>query len=380
MTVWKDPKTGRYRYKFKHKGQQYGKKGIVTRKAAAEQEAAEKKKLKGPETLTVSFHELATQYLDFMQPRIAKNTYRSKKLIFKSFLSFIDPAPSKQPAKDEERERVSTFPADAVTEIQILKFLEKVREGSKSEDGNKRANRYLRELNTLYNWGYKKRLARENPPATAEPYPEDQFIKYVPPVEDIDKVLMAANREEMELVIVLYHTAGRISEILRLIWEDVNFERRWVRLWTRKRRGGKAEEDYLQFTTALETTLKARWKSRDKKSPYVFTNPRTGTKYTRDEKFIRHLMENLCARAGVKPFTFHSIRHHVASILKDSGKATVGQIQKFLRHRRMTTTENYLHDLSPEVREIADILDSKRHPWGTPLGETTVIEGSGGNN
>jgi len=160
----------------------------------------------------------------------------------------------------------------------------------------------------------------------------------------------------------------------------VNFERRWVRLWTRKRRGGKAEEDYLQFTTALETTLKARWKSRDKKSPYVFTNPRTGTKYTRDEKFIRHLMENLCARAGVKPFTFHSIRHHVASILKDSGKATVGQIQKFLRHRRMTTTENYLHDLSPEVREIADILDSKRHPWGTPLGETTVIEGSGGNN
>jgi len=95
------------------------------------------------------------------------------------------------------------------------------------------------------------------------------------------------------------------------------------------------------------------------------------------------LMENLCARARVKSFTFHSIRHHVASILKDSGKATVPQIQKFLRHRRMTTTENYLHDLSPEVREMADILDSKGHllghPWGTPLGENTVREGSGGH-
>lgn len=261
--------------------------------------------------------------------------------------------------------------------MQILKFLDKVRgEAAGYQDGSKRANRYLREINTLYNWGYKKRLTRENPASSAERFLEEPFRKYVPPSEDIDKVLMAANREEMELVIVLYQTAGRISEILNLTWEDVNFEHRWVRLWTKKRKGGRFEADYLQFTIALETRLKAKWKSRDTESPYVFTNTKTGTKYTRDEKFIRDLMPNLCARAQVKPFTFHSIRHHVASVLKDSGKATVGQIQKFLRHRRMTTTENYLHDLKPEVREIADILDSKGYPWGTPLREKTVQERS----
>jgi len=48
----------------------------------------------------------------------------------------------------------------------------------------------------------------------------------------------------MDLLTVLYHTLGRIGEVLRLNWEDINFEKKWVRLSTRKRRGGELEADY----------------------------------------------------------------------------------------------------------------------------------------
>ncbi len=46
----------------------------------------------------------------------------------------------------------------------------------------------------------------------------------------------------------------------------------------------------------------------------------------------------------------------VASIINDSGKATLGQIQQFLRHRRQATTEIYLHEFTRDQTEVASIL------------------------
>lgn len=72
------------------------------------------------------------------------------------------------------------------------------------------------------------------------------------------------------------------------------------------------------------------------------------------------MMEQLCEKAGVKKFGFHAIRHHVAMILEDSGKATLREIQKMLRHQRPTTTDKYLEGLSPAMEKVADILDEPK--------------------
>ena len=66
-----------------------------------------------------------------------------------------------------------------------------------------------------------------NPFRTVEGYPEQKYVRYVPPPEDIDAARMAATAEERDLFDALYFTAGRLSEILNLVWErDINFERR----------------------------------------------------------------------------------------------------------------------------------------------------------
>ncbi len=70
-------------------------------------------------------------------------------------------------------------------------------------------------------------------------------------------------------------------------------------------------------------------------------------------------MKNLCQKASVKPFGFHAIRHHVASVINDSGKASMKQIQVLLRHRRQSTTEIYLHSIGEGIRQAILILDEQ---------------------
>ena len=69
------------------------------------------------------------------------------------------------------------------------------------------------------------------------------------------------------------------------------------------------------------------------------------------------MMASLCRKAGVKAFGFHAIRHHVASVVNDSGKASMKQIQILLRHKRQSTTETYLHVMGEGIRDAISILD-----------------------
>ena len=136
----------------------------------------------------------------------------------------------------------------------------------------------------------------------------------------------------------------------RTSYDCINFEQRWVRLYTRKRRGGQLEAVYKPMNKTLYGTLYARWKRRDKSDPHVL-------QYNQDE--LDHMMENLCKRANVKPFGFHAIRHHVASVINDSRKASMKQIQGLLGHKRQSATEEYLHFIGSALYDAAEVLDGE---------------------
>jgi site-specific recombinase XerD len=357
MSVWLDEKTKKYRAKFMLDGKTYWKKGFKTKQAAKDWEADERKKIKNPPPPMIdiiSFVTLSDRYLDHCQARMQKNTWRAKAHYYSKLLEFMN----------------GDFPAEELTKIQALDFLEQ----TLRKEGSKVANRHLKDLKALYGWGFLNDLVKTNPCKTIEPFPEAKSVKYVPPAEDIDKCLMAASQEDMDLLVCLYHTGGRIGEILRLSWEDVNLEKRSIILWTRKRRGGQLEPDKLSMAESLHSLLVRRWQNRNKESQFVFCK-QNGQCFSYQSK--RNLMADLCERAKVKPFGFHAIRHHVASILADSGKATLTQIQRFLRHRRPSTTENYLHEVSRDLVEVAGILDEKKgHQSGHQTKSEVAPEGT----
>jgi integrase len=294
-----------------------------------------KRELKKTEKLAAqkTFYDISALYLEDCEARFQLNTWRQKAFVYRSFLAFLGSNP----------------PIEGITKQHITAYLQARRE----RDGNKAANRDLRDLKALYNWAINHDYLVNNPCKGIERYPEDSAPPYVPPAEDIDKVILAAQPDEMDLILVLYHTLGRIGEVLRMTWEDVNLEQRWVRLWTRKRKGGELQRDNLPMGDVLYEILARRWKNRDKESQYVFPRFRD----LRNKTY--RLMRRLCRRAGVKEFGFHAIRHHVASVLQDSGKATVKEIQLLLRHRRQSTTDKYLHLIERHLRDAVNILDER---------------------
>lgn len=59
----------------------------------------------------------------------------------------------------------------------------------------------------------------------------------------------------------------------------------------------------------------------------------------------REVLKNLCAKAEVRPFGFHALRHAGASLM-DNCDVPLGSIQTILGHDNRTTTEIYLHSIN----------------------------------
>jgi len=332
MGVWKDKEKGYWVAKFRFQNRQYKKTGFKTRTKALQWEVKKRAELNAPmiETPSIYFQELATDYLNDCTLRMVKNTVRQKAFVFRSFLSFLG----------------SDRPVEVITKQQINEYLTK----RALQDGNKASNRDLKDLKALFNWGINQdKIDMKNPCKNIPALPEEPPERYTPSIGDVIKILLIAEGDLQDFISTVFHTLGRRSEVNNLTWDDVNFEAKRIRLYTRKRRGGQLEENWLPVNEKLYDILYARFQKRDRQSQNVF-----GFDFYKEP--YKSMMERLCQKADVKPFGFTGIRRSVASYLNDPAKASMKQIQILMRHKRQTTTEIYLDNIAKDIRDVAEIL------------------------
>lgn len=135
-------------------------------------------------------------------------------------------------------------------------------------------------------------------------------------------------------------------------WPDIDFERRTVRLWTKKRKGGGLEFDLIPMTGELRVAMLEH--KRTARSVFVFSQA--------DGQPLSHdldIMDKLCEKHGVLRFGFHGIRHLSASMLDKAGKP-LSLIQAILRHKSATTTARYLHSLCGARAELDDVFSARK--------------------
>lgn len=215
-------------------------------------------------------------------------------------------------------------------------------------------NKERTELNTLFNWARKRNLVPFNPVSVIERIGYRPAKKPIWTPQEFTRLLLAAGPER-PFILTLVHTLARVDEIHRLKWTDVNFERRMVRLSSRKGRGSGWEEDWIGMNEDLYQILWGLWQKADspRESDYVFTNPKTGNRYGYRYKLFR----GICRRANVPNYGYHSIRRFVASYLYDKEKVSLPVVSRLLRHKNLQTTERYLQAIEPRYREAIALLE-----------------------
>jgi integrase len=218
-------------------------------------------------------------------------------------------------------------------------------------------------LRATFNFAKKRKWVSSNPLDGIDMFPVEKRVRYVPPSEDIDKVIAAADPDTQDYLWALRESMGRMSEINRMTWEDVNLEDGYVILYTRKKKGGNLTPRKVWMTDELLEVLSRRYEERDKSKPWVFWHTywssKTGKKEQGPYQNRRKFMRTLCRKAGVRYFRFLPLRHSGASIM-DNNNVPIGTIQRILGHENRTTTEVYLHSIGQAEREAMSIYERAR--------------------
>ena len=226
------------------------------------------------------------------------------------------------------------------------------------------ANKELRCLRSLFNFGKKKKLVLNNPTDDLDFLPVEKKLKHVPSPKEIDKLIAAVETEDLaDYLWAVRETMARVSEINRLTWDDVSFRDRHVVLYTRKKRGGHLTPRKIHMTQQLFEMLSRRHTQRDPSKPWVFWhsywNNKGGERVEGPYKNRRKALKALCKKAGVKYSGFHALRHSGASVMENNN-VPLGDIQKILGHENISTTEIYLHTLGDSQRRAIEIYEQAR--------------------
>ena len=124
------------------------------------------------------------------------------------------------------------------------------------------ANKDFRNFKATFNFGIKKKYISKNPTEGIEFFPVEKKIKYIPPIEDIDKVIAVAEPDEQDFLCSVRETMTRVSEINCLTWDDVDLENQSVTLYTRKKKGGHLTPRRVPMTKKLHEILVRRYENR----------------------------------------------------------------------------------------------------------------------
>lgn len=342
MSIYLEKGRG-WKYNFIQNGRRFQKGYYRTKKEAKEAEAKKREKLKNPATETQTptdmvFFDLVNRRLDHLEAYNSVKHYRDTRYMAKRWTARWGEMMCSDILRDD---------------IQDFIFLRR-------KTSHFTANKEIRYLRALFNFGLKKGWITNNPTTNIPFLPVEKRINHVPSPEDIEKVISVAKPEVQEYLWTIRDTMGRMSEINRLTWNDVDLVEKTVTLYTRKKRGGSLTPRKVPMTDRLYKILLHRFKEKDKKNPWVFwhtyTSSKTKEKVTGPYQERKRIMKTLCKKAGVKYFRFHALRHSSASVM-DNNNVSIGAIQRILGHENRTTTEIYLHSIGSSERDAINVYE-----------------------
>ena len=215
-------------------------------------------------------------------------------------------------------------------------------------------NREMRLLSRIFKLAVTNRQLAENPCRHVELLKGEQArTRYLLPEEEerLMEVLAKGNAYFHSVVILDINTGLRISELLSLRTGDVDFHRDVIYV-----RETKTDEDReVPMNNTVRELMKTLVdQSSNRGYEYLFTNPKTGTRY----KDIKTAWHNACRKAGIENLRVHDLRHTFGTRAADAGVPLVA-IGKVMGHASIQTTMRYAHATDEGKRRAVQALERK---------------------
>ncbi|WP_246608681.1 tyrosine-type recombinase/integrase [Paenibacillus agaridevorans] len=159
------------------------------------------------------------------------------------------------------------------------------------------------------------------------------------------------NQKHKALLMLSYSSGLRVSEVVKLRHEDIDVERKTLRV-----RQGKGRKDRLtSLSDHALAVLHSYLIQHGDTEPWLFPGQYAGKPLT--ERTAQKIFEQALASSGiVKQAGIHSLRHSFATHLLEGG-IDFRYIQELLGHQSSRTTERYTHVSTKNISRIKSPLD-----------------------
>ena len=203
-------------------------------------------------------------------------------------------------------------------------------------------SRKISAVKSFLNYLYKFNLIENKLSLTLKNPKKDKLLpKYLNPSDVADVVKKSSSFDSFSkirnslIILLLFNTGMRISELKDIKIEDINFDRNEIRTI------GKGDKERIVFFTDYTKDLLKRYISKRKKiktnSRHLFLS-RLGKGIS--ERMIRYIVSNTWKMQTGKGITPHQLRHSLATFLLNEG-VELKYIQEILGHENINTTNIY---------------------------------------
>lgn len=159
-----------------------------------------------------------------------------------------------------------------------------------------------------------------------------------------------AGRRNHAIVAFLYGTGARVSELVALNWEDIDFKTGLVKL------KGKGGRDRIVPAGSYVLEALSGWLQLQGSASDAVFKALSGKRLS--ARHVRNILNGALRKASMTiPLSPHKLRHSFATHMMENG-ADIRVVQELLGHRSLSTTQVYTH----LTRERLVSMYRKYHP------------------
>jgi integrase/recombinase XerD len=176
----------------------------------------------------------------------------------------------------------------------------------------------------------------------------DKKLPLVLSKKDIENMIISTtNFTHRTIIMLLYSSGMRASELTNLKWEDIDFKRNIIHI-----KLAKGNKDRIVM---LSPKIKKALNHLDINKQGIVFKTNRNKKYSL--RSIEQIIKKAARKSGIKKnVTPHTLRHSFATHLLENG-TDLRIIQKLLGHSNLETTQIYTHVSKADINRIKSPID-----------------------